>query len=186
MPREILVVDHDPAWAGAFACEAAALAHLFGEHMLEIHHIGSTSVPGMKAKAIIDILVVIDDITTVTSFYHGMEKLGYRPRGECLDAAIPGTAGRFYFTKNAGLVRTHQVHVCQQGHPEIDDLLTFRDYLRTHPAAGTEYGSLKARLGADHRFDNAGYMRGKNTFVKATLADAHRWRREDLEDSNGH
>src|ERR1700730_1274576 len=79
------------------------------------NHIGSTAIRGIKAKPIIDILVVIKHIKTIETFNAPMQQLGYGPRGECLDNPIPGTPGRFYFSKDTDWVRTHQVHVCQEG-----------------------------------------------------------------------
>ena len=104
-----------------------------------------------------------------------MERLGYRVRGECLDAEIPGTPGRFYFTKNSGETRTHHVHACAAGHSEIADKLAFRDYLRAHPQRAAEYGALKQRLALEHRHDNIGYMRGKDAYIRSVLDDARRW-----------
>ena len=101
-----------------------------------------------------------------------MEAIGYRPRGECLDATIPGTPGRFYFSKDHNGIRTHQTHVCAEGHSEIADKLAFRDYLRTHPSEACAYGQIKQRLALAHSADNIGYMLGKDAFVKSLLAKA--------------
>ncbi len=98
MPRTIDVVEHDPAWETAFAQDAGALADVFGDSLMAIHHVGSTSIPALHAKPIIDILVVLRETDTIDRFSAPMQALGYRVRGECLDAEIPGTAGRFYFT----------------------------------------------------------------------------------------
>src|ERR1700676_2006141 len=100
MTRVIEVVDYDPNWIPAFEKEAAMLTPVFGQRLLEVHHIGSTAVPGLQAKPIIDILVVLDDTGDINSFNPAMEALGYRARAECLDAPIPGTPGRFYFSKD--------------------------------------------------------------------------------------
>ena len=147
---------------------------MFCDRAIAVYHIGSTAVPGLAAKPIIDILVVLEDTRSIQSFDAAMEALGYRARGECLDATIPGTPGRFYFTKDTAGVRTHHVHACAQGHSEIQDKLAFRDYLRAHPADAASYGQLKHRLALAHRHDNIGYMQGKDAFVNALLADARR------------
>lgn len=105
MGRNIEVVAYDPAWPGAYAVEAKTLARVFGEALQSIHHIGSTSVPGLMAKPVIDILVVLDDTGHISRFNLGMERLGYRVRGECLDAG--GTLGRFYFSKPPSGTRRH-------------------------------------------------------------------------------
>ena len=175
MTRVIEVVDYDADWIGAFENEAAMLAPLFGQRLLEVHHIGSTAVPELQAKPIIDILVVLDDTGDINSFNPALEALGYRARGECLDAPIPGTPGRFYFSKDTNGVRSHQVHVCAEGHREILDKLAFRDYLRAHECEAAAYGDLKRRVAVDHPFDIVGYIRAKDDFVKSALVDALRW-----------
>ncbi|HEX6650441.1 MAG TPA: GrpB family protein [Pyrinomonadaceae bacterium] len=175
MPRVIEVVDYDPAWIAAFEKEAATLNAVFGQRVVAMHHIGSTAVPGLDAKPIVDILVILDHTDDINSFDRAMEGVGYRVRGECLDATIPGTPGRFYFTKETNGVRSHHVHVYAKGHWEIADKLAFRDYLRAHSSKAAEYGELKRRIAAEYRFDNIGYMRAKDGFVKATLLEARRW-----------
>jgi GrpB-like predicted nucleotidyltransferase (UPF0157 family) len=175
MGRRIDVIDYDSRWIEAFEREAAMLAEVFRERLAEIHHIGSTSVPGLAAKPIIDILIVLDHTNDIDSFNPSMEALGYRVRGECLDAPVPGTPGRFYFSKETNGVHSHHVHVCASRHQEILDKLAFRDYLRANEGVALAYADLKQRLAVDNRFDNIGYMRGKDDFVKSVLADARRW-----------
>lgn len=172
MPRVINVVDHDSTWSAAFEQEAVALAKVFGGRLLRIHHIGSTSISRLCAKPIIDILIVSDQTGTINSFNAAMEELGYRSRGECLDATVPGTPGRFYFGKDRNGTRTHQVHVCADGHPEIADKLAFRDYVRAYPVEAAAYGELKQRLVLAHSDDNVGYMLGKDAFVKSLFGGA--------------
>jgi GrpB-like predicted nucleotidyltransferase (UPF0157 family) len=120
-------------------------------------------------------LVVLHETSTIDRFDSGMEGLGYRVRGECLDAEVPGTPGRFYFSKDTAGVRTHHVHVCAERHPQVADLLTLRDYLRTHPERASRYGALKRELAVRHRQDTVGYMRGKDPFVKALIDEAREW-----------
>ena len=84
MSRIIEVVDYDPAWVTAFEKEAATLNAVFGQRVVEVHHIGSTAVPGLDAKPIIDILVVLDHTDDINAFDRAMEEVGYRVRGECL------------------------------------------------------------------------------------------------------
>jgi len=175
MPRKIEVVDYDPLWIEAFEKEAAVLNSVFGQRVVDMHHIGSTSVPNLDAKPVIDILVILDNTDDINSFDRAMEDAGYRVRGECLDATIPGTPGRFYFTKEMNGVRSHHVHVYAKGHLEIPDKLAFRDYLRAHSDKAAAYGELKRRIAAEYRFDNIGYMRAKDGFVKSTLLEARRW-----------
>ena len=175
MGRKIEVIDYDPRWIADFQRESVVLAPIFGQRLIDIQHIGSTAVPNLAAKPIIDILIVLDHTDDIDSFNLFMESLGYRVRGECLDGIIPGTPGRWYFTKETNGVRSHHVHICAKGHADILDKLAFRDYLRAHESVALAYADLKRRLAVDHRFDNIGYMRGKDAFVKSVLADAIRW-----------
>ena len=175
MGRVIEIVKYDPNWIRAFEEEAIVLAAVFGNRLLEIHHVGSTAVPGLHAKPIIDILTILDDTADINSFNHAMEGIGYRVRGECLDAPVPGTPGRFYFSKDTNGIRSHHVHVCAQAHQEICDKLALRDYLRNHRDVAAAYEDLKRRAAAAHRFNNIGYMRAKDVFVKSILLDARRW-----------
>ena len=137
MARIIEVVHYDSLWIAAFEKEAAVLNSVFGQRVVEMHHIGSTSVPGLDAKPIIDILVILDHTDDINSFDRAMEDVGYRVRGECLDATIPGTPGRFYFTKETNGVRSHHVHVYAKGHWEIPDKHARQGWFReVHTARG--------------------------------------------------
>ncbi|HYW31290.1 MAG TPA: GrpB family protein [Gemmatimonas sp.] len=175
MPRVIEVVAYDPEWITAFLAEAQQLRAIFYTRALAIEHIGSTAVPGMHAKPIIDVLVVLDSTDDIATFSPAMVALGYQVRGECLDAEIPGTRGRFYFTKDCAAVRTHQVHVCRVGHPQLPDLLAFRDYLRAHPSVARAYEAVKQRAATEHRDTIVGYMRHKAAFMTETIGAARRW-----------
>jgi GrpB-like predicted nucleotidyltransferase (UPF0157 family) len=179
MPRIIEVVDYNPLWITAFEKEAAVLNAVFGERVVEVHHIGSTAVPGLDAKPVIDILVILDNTDDINRFDRAMEDAGYRVRGECLDATIPGTPGRFYFTKETNGIRSHHVHVYAKDHWEISDKLAFRDYLRAHSDKAAAYGELKRRIAAQYRLDNIGYMRAKDAFVKSTVLEARRWQAKE-------
>src|SRR5437773_11103368 len=145
--------------------------------LVAIHHVGSTSIPELPAKPIIDILVVLRETVTISRFSGAMEGLGYRVRGECLDAEVPGTPGRFYFSKEQAGTRTHHTHVCAVGHVEIVEKLAFRDYLRAHPRRAAEYRALKQDLARRYRRDNIGYMHGKDAFIRTLFKDAPQWSR---------
>lgn len=175
MTRIIEVVEYDSYWPELFAIEARALQAVFESRVHAIEHVGSTSVPGLKAKPIVDILVVLDSTDDIDQYSPAMEALGYRVRGECLDAVIPGTPGRFYFSKNANEVRTHQVHICRVGHPQVPDLLAFRDYLRAHPVVARAYEDIKCAAAVEHRFAITGYMQHKAAFMTRTIRAARQW-----------
>jgi GrpB-like predicted nucleotidyltransferase (UPF0157 family) len=165
--REIRIVAYDLAWAEQFREAASRIAPVFGNELLSIHHIGSTSIPGMSAKPIIDIMPVVRDISKVETFNEGMIELGYTPMGEY------GIAGRRYFVKGAD-VRTHHVHSYQPDNPEVKWHLDFRDYLIAHEDEARQYAKLKANLAEQHRCDIEAYTQGKAAFIKGVLAAVER------------
>ena len=175
MGRFIEVVDYQADWSQRYQREANLLRDVFGEALVRIHHVGSTSVPGMRAKPIIDILIEIEPGIDVDRFNPRMKQLGYDCRGECLDAVVPGTPGRFYFSKNVDGHRYCHVHVCHVGHFQISEFLVLRDYLKSHSDKATEYGNLKIRLAKQFTHDNVGYMRGKDKLVKRLILRAAEW-----------
>ncbi len=167
--QHIRVVPYDPSWEKAYEQEAARLRQALDGLLVAIHHIGSTAVPGLAAKPIIDILPVVSDITAVDGRNPAMRALGYECMGEF------GIPGRRYFRKG-GDDRTHHVHVFGLGsRQDIRRHLAVRDYLRAHPQRAAAYGRLKAELAARFPEDNEGYCDGKDAFVKRLEADALRW-----------
>jgi GrpB-like predicted nucleotidyltransferase (UPF0157 family) len=179
MLRKIRIVPYDERWPDLFAAESVALAPVFGGRTIALHHVGSTSIPGLPAKPIIDILVVVDDICRVDSLNAAMVALGYEPQGEY------GIPGRRFFTKGGDLKRTHHIHVFQQGHPEVGAMLDFRDYLRSHPSQAAEYGRLKGRVALACQDDITAYNAGKDIFVKDLIRQARTWRDEMERDRQG-
>jgi GrpB-like predicted nucleotidyltransferase (UPF0157 family) len=173
--RIIEVVAYSSEWAANFVAESSRIRDVFGTRALTIEHIGSTAVVGLAAKPVVDILVVLDSTADIGAFGPGMEHVGYTVRGECLDAEIPGSVGRFYYSKDVAGHRTHQVHACASGHPEILDLLVLRDFLRAHPSAAQEYARVKVESAAQSREGSVGYMRAKANTVRILLANARRW-----------
>ena len=108
---------------------------------MAIHHIGSTAIPGIYAKPVIDMLAVVSDIAAVDSYAAAMEALGYEAMGEF------GIPGRRYFRRDdANGVRTHQVHAFASGSRDVERHLAFRDFMRAHPDLAREYGELKRAL----------------------------------------
>ncbi len=166
----VRVVEHDAAWGAAFAAEAARVASALGDIVVAVHHVGSTSIAGIYAKPVIDMLVEVGDIGEVDGRSAAMESLGYEAKGEF------GIAGRRYFRRdNAEGVRTHQVHVFAAGAAEAVRHLAFRDYLIAHPAEARAYSDLKQKLTAEDPSPDS-YMDGKDGFIKEIDRRAARWR----------
>lgn len=159
--RKIEVVPHDPRWREEFENESKHIAAALGENVAGVHHIGSTSIPGIYAKPVIDMLVEVQDIAEVDSLSAEMESLGYEVMGEF------GIAGRRYFRKdNAEGARTHQVHTFEAGSAEAARHLAFRDYMIAHPDDAQKYSELKRKLAAEHPYSMDDYMDGKDGFIK--------------------
>lgn len=173
-PHGVVVVPHDPEWARKFESEAAAIRAALSVAALAIHHVGSTAVPGMHAKPIVDILVEAVSVEAVDERTPALEALGYEARGEY------GIPGRRYFRKDdARGVRRFHVHAFAAGAEEAMRHLAFRDYLRAHPEAAREYSRLKRELARRYPADSRAYRDGKDPFVEATLRAALAWRRSD-------
>lgn len=158
MKKTIEVIPYNLKWPEVFASEAELLKKALGNNCITIHHIGSTSVPGLSAKPIIDILPVVRDIQEVDKATKAMESLGYEAKGEY------GIAFRRYFQKGKN-ARTHNVHVYQEDDPEISRYLKFRDWMRSHPDDAENYAKLKEGLAAKFPEDILQYCNGKEAFV---------------------
>jgi GrpB-like predicted nucleotidyltransferase (UPF0157 family) len=138
--------------------------------MVSIHHIGSTAIPHIYAKPIIDLLVEVKDILVVDQCDSAMEKLGYVVMGEF---GIPDR--RFFLKDNAAGIRTHHVHVFAIDSPQIQRHLAFRDYLIAHLGIAQEYSDLKRDLAQQYPQDIQGYMDGKDGFIKEIDQQAAQW-----------
>lgn len=156
----IEIVPYDSSWPSIFRAEAARIKEALGNNCLDIHHIGSTSVPGLSAKPIIDMIPVVRDVTKVDIYNSAMEHLGYQAMGEY------GIPLRRFFQKGSEL-KTHNVHVFEQNNPEIDRHIKFRDWMRTHPEDMQAYADLKKSLATQFPEDRFSYCLGKVDFIAA-------------------
>lgn len=155
---KVRLTEHNENWVRMFAEEAQLLRGLFGDQIIRFEHFGSTSVPGLRAKPVIDMMCIVKDIEKIDEFDEQMNSLGYDVAGEW------GIPGRRLFRKG-GENRTHHIHVYQSDNPEIERHLIFRDYLRTHPEEVERYGKLKEELA--RRYDDTSlYSKAKKPFVQ--------------------
>lgn len=169
--RQVEVVPHDPRWRDAFEAEARQVAAALGETVVAIHHIGSTSIPDIYAKPVVDLLVEVRDVNEVDGRGSALESLGYEVLGEY------GIPGRRYFRKdNPAGIRTHNIHAFEAGSAEVERHLAFRDYMLAHPADAQRYSELKRSLAEEHPQSFEDYMDGKDGFIKEMDRRAARWR----------
>lgn len=166
-----IIRPYDRGWNDAFKAQATVLEACLGESLAALHHIGSTAIPGIMAKPIIDILVEAKSLAAIDARTHAMRDAGYEARGEY------GVPERRYFSKpaqSAGALGFH-VHGFGQGAPEALRHLRFRDYLLLRPDMAAQYSALKRSLGDGAGVLAADYQQRKAGFVQRvqTLALAH-------------
>ena len=164
----VRLCDPDPGWPAAFAAEAARLTPALGPRVA-LHHIGSTAVPGLEAKPIIDILAVAPALSDFDAAAPAMADLGYEAMGPL------GIEGRRYFRRITNGVRTHHLHGFEEGSPHVARHLAFRDHLRAHPEEAAAYAALKRDLAARHPDDRPAYCEGKADLVDAMETRALLW-----------
>lgn len=168
--RRVEVKPYNEQWLSMFEEEANKLLEIFGSEIIKIHHIGSTSVNGLMAKPIIDIMPIVRDINRIDEFNTAMVAIGYEPKGE------NGITRRRYFQKG-GDNRTHHVHIYELGNPEIERHIAFRDYLRVHPYDAKKYGDLKDALSQRFPYNIESYIKGKEKLVLEIERKALEWYR---------
>ncbi len=160
MSQHITVTDYNPLWAIKFEEDSLLIKDIIADNCIAIYHIGSTSVPGLAAKPIIDIMVVVKSLEKVDDVAEDFLKIGYEYLGEF------GIAGRRYLRKG-GDERTHQIHIFQADDwNNIVRHLAFRDYMRTHEKERDEYAKIKIALAHRFPYDIDGYCDGKENFVR--------------------
>ena len=158
--RHIVVVPYDKRWARDFEDIASEIRDALGELAVEIQHVGSTSVPGLSAKPIIDIDVVIKDDSAFDAVVRALQSIGYYHEGDL------GIAGREAFGYDGKVhLQKHHLYVCPQDSPELKRHTAFRDYMRAHPDAVREYGRVKEEGASLHPNDIEGYIEHKSAFI---------------------
>jgi len=160
----VRVVPYDPRWPLLFKEAAAALRQAIGPELIAIHHVGSTAVPGLPAKPILDILVAIPHFERGRSLVPRLAALGYEHRP---DEDIPD---RHYFRRRSGTTRTHHVSLAEPGSHHHRVTLAFRDALRRFPELAEQYAVLKAGLAAQYPRNREAYLEGKSAFVCRVLS----------------
>lgn len=164
------VVEYSEAWLHLFERERQVLTDALGAAAAEIHHIGSTSVPDLPAKDTLDILVVTPAMALVLQREQALVEAGYDAKGPYADRPH-----HYFFRRLEGGRRKVHLHAVERGHPEADDYLLFRDFLRANPAAREEYGEYKLRLAQTSR-DRQEYVTTKERFITSLLGRARAWR----------
>ncbi|MFJ7678447.1 GrpB family protein [Peribacillus sp. NPDC097198] len=166
--RKVEVVSHQEKWPHMFQDECEKLLKIFVNDILNIHHIGSTAIPTIHAKPVIDMVVEVKWLNRVDEYNADMDRIGYEAMGEY------GIAHRRFFVKG-GDKRTHHVHVFQRGNEEIIRHVRFRDYMIAHPEEAHKYSQLKKRLAKVFPNEMAEYIEGKNKYIQEIDKRAKKW-----------
>jgi GrpB-like predicted nucleotidyltransferase (UPF0157 family) len=163
----IEIVPYNPDWPREFEAERARIAAALGARARRIDHHGSTAVPGLAAKPVIDIQISVDALHPIDAYAPALARLGYVHVPHPDDAFCP------FFHRPAEWPHTHHVHVVSAGGEDERRTLVFRDYLRTHPDAVREYETLKRQLAAGHSGNDfssrQAYADAKTAFVERIL-----------------
>lgn len=162
MPLTRTISPYDQRWPEMFASVAGWLRPVFGEALIDLHHVGSTAVVGLVAKPEIDVLAVVADTNNVNCWTDLLATRGFR-RGHHL------SLGHLFFRRNEDGIRTHKLHVCLEGHPTAADMLRFRDHLRRCPEDRDRYAALKLRLEAENKAGIGEYLENKAPFITSIL-----------------
>ncbi|WP_461061360.1 GrpB family protein [Streptomyces pseudoechinosporeus] len=162
------IVDHDPRWTELFEVQRGRVSRVLARWLVApVEHIGSTAVPGLRAKPIVDILAPVGSLGEREAMVQVLSADGWLawpddPRGD----------SRLWFLRPRPELRTHHLHVVPHGHPHARALTAFRDALRRDPELATEYQELKERLARENPTNRNAYTNGKAMFVTRVLRDA--------------
>jgi GrpB-like predicted nucleotidyltransferase (UPF0157 family) len=172
-PIKVELLPHDPSWSQLANAEARLLAGALGPNLRIVHHIGSTAIPGIRAKPILDLMPVIINLAELDKCQGNIKALGYDWWGAL------GLPGRRYCTKSDSKTghRTVQLHCYEDGSTEITRHLAFRDYLCAHPELAAEYDHVKTECYRRFPNDSHAYGDCKEAWIRNAEADALEWYR---------
>ena len=165
----IRIVDHDPAWPELARAELRRIEDALGGVAVRLDHVGSTAVPGLAAKPILDLQLSVAAIDAQDLYAPVLERLGY------LFVFAPESPDFHLFARPPERPRSHHLHVCEAGSEHELRHLAVRDFLRAHDAEAARYAALKRELVAAHPQDRLAYIEGKEDYVVALEARALAW-----------
>ena len=167
----IRIVDYNPRWPALAEAELRRVVRALGEVAARVEHVGSTAVPGLAAKPIVDLQLSVDRIEPRERYLRSLEQLGY------MFVPAPESPDRYFFAKPPERPRTHHLHVCTAGSETEFRHLAVRDFLRTHADEAARYAALKRQVVARHPRDRLAYIEGKHAYVTALEERAIMWAR---------
>ncbi len=168
MVKRVLVVEYNSQWPTMYEEEKSRILEAIGDELVAVEHVGSTSVPGLPAKPVIDIMAGVRRLEDAERCIGPLASLGFEYVPE-YEEFIPE---RRYFRKGPPEARTHHLHMVAVGSEFWDETLLFRDLLLSRDDLAREYSNLKVQLARDHREDRDKYTEAKGPFIESTLAMA--------------
>ena len=168
MQREMIIVPYDKTWKEKFESAKQNLFNIFGNLVIDIEHFGSTSIVGMSAKPIIDIMVFVSDINEVDNYNDRMKSLGYVPKGE------NGMKGRRYFQKfdDDGVNHVEHIHCYEKNNIHALEELMFRDFLKINQKAFDNYKAIKYEASKKYRYSPSEYTNYKTECINKIMKEA--------------
>lgn len=173
LPRgTVKLVAHHRRWRASFQREATRIRKVFDQDAIDIQHVGSTAIPGVPAKPVIDIGVVVPSFSRARRYLTSLRRIGYVVKKN------DGRAERMFFTKGPPWRRTHYLHVGEEGSGYVEGMVLFRDYLRSHQQAARAYARLKQRLASRYSGEREIYTAKKGTMINAIVRKAKKLLRQ--------
>ena len=169
MTKPVLLSDYNPQWPNMFEQFAHRIRTIVGDDLSAIFHVGSTSVPGLCAKPVIDILPTVRDLTLLEKFKSDFERAGFEWRGEY------GIPGRRYIVGKEGSIAANvgcHIHFFASSNFEVNKHVLFRDYLRTNEVAKQEYAALKRNMATTYPNDRDAYQKSKELLIEILITKA--------------
>jgi len=165
--KPIEIFAYDPEWPLQFEVLRRFFETQLGELIYEVHHVGSTAVPGLSAKPVIDLDIVLKDLSRLNTATDQLCRLGYTYRGEM------GITGRHAFSaKGSTIAFAHHLYICDPQSNAFRNHISLRDFLRSNLEARDQYAKLKRQLAESNAYNMDGYVQGKTAFITRILATA--------------
>lgn len=164
--KKVELFSYNPAWKKLYQEEAKILRSVIGKYILDIQHVGSTSIPGAKAKPIIDIAIGVENLKKAEKCVKPLTNLGYEYKYNA------GVRGRRFFAKGSEKNRTHYIHIIKLNGRQWKNYTLFRDYLKKHKRTVKEYNELKEKLAKKYKNDRYTYTAKKDSFIKGIIKKA--------------
>ena len=161
--KKVKLFSYKPLWKKLYKKEEKSLLNILGKDILDIQHVGSTSIPGVKSKPIIDIAVGVKSLKIGKKFIGPLKKMGYECKGNA------GVRGRLFFANGNENNRTHYLHIEKLNSRNWKNHIIFRDYLCKHKKAVKEYNILKEKLAKKFKNDRDQYTAKKEFFIKKII-----------------